>query len=231
MSILAALYDSLNSIDVAGLPWLSRSERLILRTSDRKDLFDEKFPLAGVGTAVSRSASVANSHGRSPSGQSFAAYSAASSNADHSDPLRTAPSVESLASNARRGGPSLSASGSFAPTDSTGRDDHPGSHSPELSRVPTLNSLDGEPSSSASGPGSFGARYSRRPSAPQQGHLPRSPSLSFSQTSPTLASRDLGPDGKPKDTHFFETKVAYNGLSLPVKIPLSTFPAEIGDVS
>jgi len=37
--------------------------------------------------------------------------------------------------------------------------------------------------------------------------------------------------GKPKDTHWYETKVGYGGINLPIRIPLGTFPSEIGDVS
>lgn len=34
-----------------------------------------------------------------------------------------------------------------------------------------------------------------------------------------------------KDTHFFPTTIAYKGHQLPIKMPLSTFPEEVGDVS
>lgn len=33
-----------------------------------------------------------------------------------------------------------------------------------------------------------------------------------------------------KDTHWYESKINYNGIALPIKIPLGTFPEEIGDV-
>ena len=33
-----------------------------------------------------------------------------------------------------------------------------------------------------------------------------------------------------KDTHFFPTTIAYKGHQLPIKMPLSTFPEEVGDV-
>ena len=37
--------------------------------------------------------------------------------------------------------------------------------------------------------------------------------------------------GIPKDTHFFDTVAEYSGLSIPIRIPLSIFPEEVGDVS
>jgi hypothetical protein len=33
-----------------------------------------------------------------------------------------------------------------------------------------------------------------------------------------------------KDTHFFPTTIAYKGHQLPIRVPLSTFPEEVGDV-
>ncbi|WVQ96709.1 hypothetical protein IAU59_003816 [Kwoniella sp. CBS 9459] len=49
--ILARLFDSANAISTAGMPRLNRYERILLRSSERKDLFEEKFgitePLSG----------------------------------------------------------------------------------------------------------------------------------------------------------------------------------------
>jgi DNA repair exonuclease SbcCD nuclease subunit len=33
-----------------------------------------------------------------------------------------------------------------------------------------------------------------------------------------------------KDRHFFETKIEYEGIKLPIKIPLTVNPEEVGDV-
>ncbi|GAA5874615.1 hypothetical protein JCM3774_004662 [Rhodotorula dairenensis] len=268
IAILANLYDSLNAIDTTGLPFLTLPERQILRTSDRKDLFEEKFPPVASGSGLvfgSRAASTEDphGHGRTPSTQSAAGSSllgSSSSNNEHgavegfphrtasavSIPaatattrhtrlsLREAQSVESLASNTAVQTVSVGTCASR----SNSRDDLslPGS-SPNLSRATTLNSIDGDylrAGAGSSSSGNGGAELlPRRPSAAAagQGRIPRSPSLTFSQISPTLLSRDLGPGARPKDTHLFEIKVEYNGLSLPVKIPLSTFPTEIGDYS
>ncbi|WVO14083.1 hypothetical protein L204_101711 [Cryptococcus depauperatus] len=50
--ILARLYDSANAISTAGMPRLSRNERILLRSSDRKDLFEEKFGLLEVNSGT-----------------------------------------------------------------------------------------------------------------------------------------------------------------------------------
>lgn len=65
--------------------------------------------------------------------------------------------------------------------------------------------------------------------------LPTSVNTSdVSQGATTTGRRSLPPPGpsvgKPKDTHWYETKVAYGGINLPIRIPLGTFPSEVGDV-
>jgi hypothetical protein len=42
---LARLFDAINSMDLSGAPILTRSEKLIMRNSERKDVFIEKFTL------------------------------------------------------------------------------------------------------------------------------------------------------------------------------------------
>ncbi|WWC70797.1 uncharacterized protein I206_104749 [Kwoniella pini CBS 10737] len=44
--ILARLFDSANAISTAGMPRLTRYERILLRSSERKDLFEEKFGIS-----------------------------------------------------------------------------------------------------------------------------------------------------------------------------------------
>lgn len=255
IAVLADLYDSLNAIDTTGLPSLTLAERQILRTTDRKDLFEEKFPIpsgsgagagAGAGPARARADSRANLHGRSSSTQSAGGCSLAetSSNGHSADSSRRIPSTASSASANTRSAGSLAVRGVYSveslasiadPTRhspsvgtsaSLSRDDLSLSGSPNLSRATTLNSIDDE----------RGSHHHQQANRPPGGDgpsskIPRSPSFTFSnQTSPTLLAREIGPTGRPKDTHLFETKVSYNGLSLPVKIPLSTFPTEIGDV-
>lgn len=46
-SVLARLFDSLNSIDTSAMPRLTRFEKRVLRSSERRDLFEEKFWAVG----------------------------------------------------------------------------------------------------------------------------------------------------------------------------------------
>jgi hypothetical protein len=43
------------------------------------------------------------------------------------------------------------------------------------------------------------------------------------------------PGRKPKDTHFFDTRVLFEEPDkqtfVPIRLPLATFPEEVGDVS
>lgn len=43
VDVLERLYDSLNSISIVGMPQFSPLERILLRQSDRKDIFAERF--------------------------------------------------------------------------------------------------------------------------------------------------------------------------------------------
>lgn len=66
--ILAKLYESANAISTAGMPKLSREEKILLRQSDRKNLFESRFglPEGAVDDASEASHSV-EGHGRPPS--------------------------------------------------------------------------------------------------------------------------------------------------------------------
>ena len=48
-----------------------------------------------------------------------------------------------------------------------------------------------------------------------------------------LSSRELmsNLNSKNKDRHFFETSVVYNEIKLPIRVPLTVMPEEVGDVS
>lgn len=43
--VLQRLYDSFNSIPKAGMPSFTRMEKILLRQTERKDLFAERFPI------------------------------------------------------------------------------------------------------------------------------------------------------------------------------------------
>lgn len=131
--VLAHLYDCCNSAQILALPRLTRAERIMMRQSDRKDLFEERYEAASA----------------------------------------TAREMEQEA----------------------------------------LALAEDE-----------GALMSRNPS--DSSHL-TTPSSGGGQT---RSGSDTGRKGK-RDTHFFDVDVKFRKMHVPMKIPLSTFEEEVGDVS
>ncbi|BGP31722.1 hypothetical protein JCM10296v2_003496 [Rhodotorula toruloides] len=241
-SVLSNLYDSLNSMNTSGLPSLTRDERLVLRNSERKDLFEENFVAAAAVAADldDESGGVRSSKRRTASGTGSSASNDAVPGHDEevlsssrpaltegSGQLRGIPSSDSLASASFGSAHSPSIGTSAAAS----RDDL-SLHGGRSSRANTINSMD----DSRSG---WSQTYASAVPPPLLPHRQSSgaattksaESSSRSQASPTMSHRAGGGGARPKDTHFFETKIVYNGISIPVKIPVATFPSEIGDYS
>ncbi|GAA5821503.1 hypothetical protein JCM3770_000601, partial [Rhodotorula araucariae] len=207
VSVLANLYTSLNAIDTSALPLLSADERTILRTWDHKDLFKEKF-------------AAATSEGSPPSG----AYDNDTFGAPGR--LHIMPSSESLRSLARS--PSIGSAASSARDDVAAATTSAGGRT---SRANTVSSLGDDRRTSWSNSQSYGGYQPPVPALPHRqssGATQSTTSLAGSGASPTVTR---GVAAVPKDTHFFETKVEYGGITLPVKIPMATFPGEVGDYS
>ncbi|GAA5849623.1 hypothetical protein JCM8547_000514 [Rhodosporidiobolus lusitaniae] len=236
-SVLEKLYTSLNAMDTSALPFLSLDERTVLRTSDRKDLFEEKFLAAAAdassssaGASVRRTPSSLSTAGRSTSGgsgengtvspalyrnggenENDAAEVLSSSAASTGDAFGRSPSLSSLSS--ITGPPSSSA----ATTVNGSTEDL--SSLDSRSRANTISSLDADQRST------WSATYA--PAMP----IPGAGKVGGSLT-PAGGTGGAGAGAaRPKDTHWFETKVVYNGLSIPVRIPLATFPNEVGEYS
>lgn len=127
---LASLYTAVNSMDLSAIPRLSSNERLILRFSEAKDLFEEKF--------ITRDSN-----------------------------------------------------GMMTPMENGMK---------ELSLNGTKTSQDLKDS-----------------------HRATFVDLSNTRKDPTATKRT-------KDTHFFESRLTYNGIKLPIKIPMAVYPEEVGDV-
>ena len=46
--------------------------------------------------------------------------------------------------------------------------------------------------------------------------------------------KDIGEEverGLPRDTHWYETKVEFQGIKVPIRIPMTTFAEDVGEVS
>ncbi|KAK9898601.1 spindle pole body interacting protein [Cystobasidium minutum MCA 4210] len=155
-SVLKRMYEAINSVDTSLAPSLSLDERMVLRCSERRDLFEEKF--AEEASAISASA--------------------------------TSPT-------------SLETPSSIAKEDRLAHLNIPGGGDSELqprSRVTSDNST-----VSATGMARTNSSKTAVPGSAKNKSL--------------------------RDTHYFETSVFYNDLSLPIRLPLYTFPHEVGDYS
>lgn len=150
-AVLKRMYDAINSVDTSLAPSLSLDERMVLRCSERRDLFEEKFDTAEDGAL-------------SPT--------------------------------------TRDASGGHTASNPEERSNHLGVPSDQQPRTRVASD-----NSNASVAGV--ARASNGKIA----------------VSGTAKSKTL------RDTHYFETCVYYNDLSLPIRLPLYTFPNEVGDVS
>lgn len=225
---LARLFDAVNAMDISGAPVLSRSEKIVMRSSERKDIFAEKFaqtkdntnnpphrppkaqhrPSNSQGSHSSFEDGIMMRNSRERPGTTSSTSSLPHAN-NHSPPSDSSFSLggsavwvgdEGELDTATAAGSNGSASGSVAA----------GSSAVSLGSS-TLATSRGRKSTDASSTSSHG--------------LP-----GYGVTNMATADAQFRA-GIVKDTHFFQTTIAYKGHQLPIKMPLSTFPEEVGDVS
>lgn len=226
---LAGLFDAINSIDISKAPVLTRHEKLIMRTSERKDVFVEKFedllrPNNDSNAHISLKTNSTNSRHKATSSQgSHSSFedgilrvntkknsnSAASSTSHHSQPQQPpqqpnqpSPSNDSF---------SLDGSavwvGDESGLDQIGVSGLPANHAYSMGSGRGRRSTDA--SSSASSSGFQGGTKS---------------------VEANLISTTAHDPAALKDTHFFPAVMEYNEHRIPIKLPMATFPEEVGDV-
>ncbi|KZT04479.1 spindle pole body interacting protein [Laetiporus sulphureus 93-53] len=221
---LARLFDAINTMDISLAPVLTRHEKMIMRTSERKDVFIEKFDdylqevLGDPGTATQQTMPNAI--------------------LGH----RTSPSIDSQTSSDLE---SLTRSEKPERTRSVRRSESVrgvGQTRSQPSPSEASFSLDGSAVWVNSESGADQSGTSTSNSAPNGSHVRSRPSIE------TSSSSSHGPSGRReeplaapnpaniaisllKDSHFFPAMVDFNDHHLPIKIPLSTFPEEVGDYS
>lgn len=218
---LARLFDAINSIDISKAPVLTRHEKLILRTSERKDLFIEKFedilkpnpPEPPVKT----SSAFKPGHGTSDSAGSLNSFDEGivqRTKGREKERKGPASSMTSLQQHSQYSPSeaSFSLDGSAVWVgDESGLDQvGPGAQAPHA------------PSSNGSA-SVYGRKSTDASSSSSQQQLRR-------EDSGALPSAVPGPAAL-RDTHFFPTMMYYNDHMIPIRLPLSTFPEEVGDVS
>jgi hypothetical protein len=219
---LARLFDAINSMDLSAAPILTRSEKLVMRNSERKDVFIEKL----TSPRASEMPQNLGGRGNHRPTNSFGSHSSF----DEGIMMRTKDGSE---------GRDRASSDTSARTASVSH--HNGSqHSPSEASFSLGGSavwVGDEPStlvdhgaspgvaSSYGSPGSSIAAKGRRStdasSSSSHGQQPRPP-MHSGTSDPRLVT---------KDTHFYHTTIDYKGHQLPIKMPLFTFPQEVGDVS
>ncbi|KAJ7646576.1 docking domain of Afi1 for Arf3 in vesicle trafficking-domain-containing protein [Roridomyces roridus] len=224
---LARLFDAINSMDLSGAPILTRNEKMVMRSSERKDIFAEKFAHAPPPPHPGW-----NSNGRSAplqyrsthSGESFSSFEEGilmrnKEKEEHNGaPASVQPTAHSSPSEA-----SFSLGGSAVWVgEESGLDAASGEGEEDDSIISFVGSTTIVNSSIRR------RRSTDASSGSSQAHL-KDGTLrpSFANTPSYYDTRS----GATKDTHFFHTMVAYKDHQLPIKMPLFAFPEEVGDYS
>lgn len=220
---LARLFDAVNSMDISQAPRLSRYEKLIMRTSERKDLFIEKYEELMKPRVVDPAVHT-NGHHASDSVGSHSSFEEGimirtrdeKGKGRDTEQNRPGSSTTSLQA-ANQSSPSdnsFSLDGSAVWVESGSIDQSP--------RLPS--SMGSTQTSSGSRAASVRGRRSTDASSTSSLHA-RSHESRAQTPAPNAAAPVL------KDTHFFPATIDYNDHQLPIRLPMSTFPEEVGDYS
>lgn len=183
------------------MPVLSREEKLILRASEQRDLFAEKF------AALEERAVEAK-----PSLRPALSSSSLAAPSDAADEGEGSADASKLAVSEDRPKSPPGARPNLPRRPSAGRGPSP-SLRRKLSGANALN---------------IDAPRSRRPSVGAASLL--SPPSS-SGLNATLVSTPTSPGARQRDTHWYEAGVSYKGKSLPLRVPVAAFAEDVGDVS
>ncbi|PPQ68193.1 hypothetical protein CVT25_015025 [Psilocybe cyanescens] len=245
---LARLFDAVNSMDLSGAPTLTRHEKLVMRSSERKDIFAEKFTHIpsqqgwGPGAPVLGSKAVlqhksTNSNGSYSSfeegillrGRDRAYQEDSTSRKKDSQRYRDRGDSDSVATAQTSHAPNSPSDSSFSlggsavwVGDESGLDLIP----KDRGDVDSVASL----MASSTLVGSSRKRRSTDASSSSShahGRDQNYKQVGSQQSFPEPHKRH----GIVKDTHFYHTTVAYKEYPLPINMPLATFPEEVGDYS
>ncbi|KAI9509047.1 spindle pole body interacting protein [Russula earlei] len=221
---LARLFDAINSMDLSGAPILTRSEKIVMRNSERKDVFIEKFHPPRV-SETSQHLEARGNHRPSNSNGSHSSF-------DEGIMMRTKDGTEGR----DRAGSDTSARFASAPHNNGSQ------HSPSE----TSFSLGGsavwvgeesglvEHAASPGVPSSYGSQGSSVVTKGGRRSTDASSNSSNGQHTHTrrpINARTSDPRLGTKDTHYYHTTIDYKGHQLPIKMPLFTSPQEVGDYS
>lgn len=251
---LARLFDAINSMDLSAAPSLTRHEKLVMRGSDRKDIFSEKFAHLQSSSASKSSESPHNSVETLavpvpvPQTAKLASEGSSASLASHRPQHRATNSWDSRASvdegivmrskevpqtRERPGTESTVQSsvgqsikqGQTSPSDSTFNvDGNTGWNGAEGQE--TAGTAPGVPSGLARSKTLSRGRSSTDASSSSGHGTKRDDYFAGGGAVPTVGKSSR----LAQDTLSYQTSITYGNFQLPIKMPLSTFSEEVGDV-
>lgn len=215
-------------MDLSGAPVLSRNEKLVMRSSERKGIFAEKFENIGSQQGWGLNNPITGSRSQHKSTNSNDSYSSF----EEDILLRGKDREESKSRTKELQG----SHPQYSPSDSSFSlggsavwvGDESGLDLATKDRdTDSISSL--MASSTLVGSSSRPRRSTDASSS--SSHLPGK-DQAHRQTGNMQAHHEHHRrQGMVKDTHFYHTTVGYKDHQLPIKMPLSTFPEEVGDVS
>lgn len=252
---LARLFDAVNSMDLSTAPMLTRQEKMIMRFSERKDIFAEKFShfaprdsqLAWNGSNPGFGTKSTPQHKSTNSGESYSSFEEGlllrqrEKDRYHDDHRTRELDNTSRSVRAEPEG-TITGTAVVQPND--------GQNSPSDSSfslggsavwVGDDSGLDithkdgkGDASSVLSSGGSNTVTSRKRRSTDASSSSSQAQSKDQMLKVPANTKHPYHDSalrsGVTKDTHFFQTSVAYKDHRLPIKMPMSTFSEEVGDV-
>ncbi|KAG5723625.1 Protein mesA [Termitomyces sp. T112] len=242
---LARLFDAVNAMDLSGAPLLTRQEKVVMRSSERKDIFSEKLATREPnwnGNNPPLGAKSILQHKSTNSGESYLSFEGdlfsrqrQEENRSRERELPPPPdrdtataSSTSTQSSANPDSPSdasFSLGGSAVWVgDDSGLDLAAGKDAGDSLSVLSLENNNMMAVSS---------RKRRSTDASSLSSLTQTKDMmARAAGTPMLPYLDLhSRPGLAKDTHFYHTTVAYKDHPIPIKMPLFTFPEEVGDYS
>ncbi|KJA19960.1 hypothetical protein HYPSUDRAFT_43867 [Hypholoma sublateritium FD-334 SS-4] len=242
---LARLFDAVNSMDLSGAPILSRNEKLVIRSSERKDVFSEKFANGPTYQASAPGTKSVLQHRSTNSNDSYSSFEEGILLRNSRDKYTDESKGRKKESHRIDKPDGDSMSSTQAPSSYT-------QHSPSESSfslggsavwVGDESGLDLMPKerTDASSVASYVATSTLVGSSRNRRSTDASASSSSShaqgkeqvqrQQQSQYAYDPHRRNGVVKDTHFYNATVAYKDHQLPIKMPLATFPEEVGDYS
>ncbi|KAG6813287.1 hypothetical protein H0H92_012442 [Tricholoma furcatifolium] len=235
---LARLFDAVNAMDLSGAPLLTRQEKIVMRSSERKDIFAEKHANRDVqqswnGSNPRIAAKSIIQHRSTNSGESYSSFE---------EGILIRQRQEEARSRERDLPPRPDTESTIAASLSSAQPDSPSDASFSLGGSAVWVGDEGELDlmkdavESSSVLSLVGSNTMVSSSRKRRSTDASSMSSSLAHSKDHVTRIPMPFDshlrsGLVKDTHFYNTTVAYKDHPIPIKMPLSTFPEEVGDYS